>query len=179
MRKIGITLWVVAIIVAAGLSAVLLRTNLLAGPPDRPSSAGSTNRAGSPPTTGAAPTTAPSGPPASAATAPTTLPSDPSPSTTSPGDLYQALRSAAQQLIGNGDRDHANGSDSHDFSAWYQRLEAAYGGPLPADVAFDWFTQLFGHRDVSNGQADGANALVCLAGGFPSRTCPAGVGDGG
>ncbi len=85
MRKTGITLWVVAIILAAGLSAILLRTNLLAGPSARPSSASSNSRAGSPPTTATAPTTTPYRQPAAALTVPTTLPTDPSPAATTPG----------------------------------------------------------------------------------------------
>ena len=173
MRKIGITLWVVAVILAAGLSVILLRTNLLAGPPARPSSASSSTRAGRPPTTATEPTTVPSSAPAAAPTVPSTLPADPSPPATTPGDLYQALRSAAQQLIGNADRSRAGGSDSPDFSTWYQQLQTAYGGPLPVDVAFAWFTQLFGDHVHSNGQIDGADALACLVGAFPLRTCPA------
>ena len=110
MRKTGITLWVVAIILAAGLSAILLRTNLLAGPSARPSSASSNSRAGSPPTTATAPTTTPSRPPAAALTGPTTLPTDPSPPATTPGDLYQALRSAAQEFIGKGDHSRSGRS---------------------------------------------------------------------
>jgi len=179
MRKIGITLWVVAIILAAALSAILLRTNLLAGPPERPASAGSGSPAGSPPTTATAPTTAPARTPVSATTAPTTVPPDPAPPTTTPGDLYQALRSAAQQLMGSSNGRGTDGSGSHDFSAWYQRLEAAYGAPLPVDVAFGWFTQVFGDRGHSNGQAEGVEALACLSGAFPPRWCPAALGDGG
>jgi len=179
MRKIGITLWVVAIILAAGLSAILLRTNLLAGPPPRPSGAGSSSPTASPPTTRTAPATAPPNAPTSATTAPTTMPPDPPPPTTTPGDLYQALRSAAQQLIGNSNGGRANSSDSHDFSAWYQRLEEAYGAPLPVDVAFGWFTQLFGGRVHSNDQSEGADALACLAGAFPPRRCSAVLGYGG
>jgi hypothetical protein len=178
MRKIGITLWVVAIILAAGLSSILLRTDLLAGTPDRPSGASSTSRAGSPPTTGTAPTTDPSTAPASAPTVPATVPSDPSPSTSTPSDLYQALRSAAQQLMGNADGSRANSSDSRAFSAWYQRLEAAYGGPVPVDVAFGWFTQLFGDHVHSNRQADRTDALGCLVGAVPPGKCPAVLGDG-
>jgi hypothetical protein len=179
MRKIGITLWVVAIILAAGLSAVLLRTNLLAGPTARPSSAGSVSRAATPPSTAAHPTAAPSLAPATTAPVPTTSPEDPSPSAAAPGDLYQALRSAAQQLLGSADHNQDGRSDSPDFSIWYQQLETAYGGPLPVHLAFAWFKQLFGDHLQPNGQTGGADALACVVRTFAPRTCPAVPGDDG
>jgi hypothetical protein len=159
MRKIGITLWVVAVILAGGLSTVLLRTDLLAGPTARPSSTSSGSQAGSPPSTAPRPAPAPSSPAATTPPVPTTLPSDPSVPATTPGDLYQALRSAAEELGGNADHTGAGRSDWHEFSIWYQRLQTAYGGPLPVNVAFAWFAQLFGDHAHPYGQTDGADAL--------------------
>jgi hypothetical protein len=189
MRKIGIALWMVAIILAASLSAILLRTNLLAGPPARPSSAGSYGRPRSPGATTTGPSTGPSGAstvpttaPASAGTSdptdPTTSPTDPSPATGTSSDLYQAWQRAVDQIVGNGDNSRSKSSDWRDFATWYQQLEAAYGRPLPVDVAFAWFKQLFGDHVHPVDPANRAAALACLAGPLSPRACAPGPGPG-
>jgi hypothetical protein len=191
MRKIGIALWMVAIILAASLSAILLRTNLLAGPPARPNSAGSYSRPGGPrpqitrPSTGASgastvpTTTAPSSAGTSDPTDPTTSPTDPSPAAGTSSDLYQALQRAVDQLEGNGDNSRSKSSDWRDFATWYQQLEAAYGRPLPVDMAYAWFKQIFGDHVHPVDPAKRADALACLVGPWSPPACaPGPVNDG-
>jgi hypothetical protein len=176
MRKIGITLWVVAILSAAALSAALVRTNLLAGPSTRPSSTSPTAGSQSPTTTTTAPTTAPAGAPTSPPTVPTTSPNDPV--ANSPGDLFQALQHAAQRVMGNDHGNRSGRSDASVFSSWYQQLETAYGRALPDEVAHALYTRLFPDRADASGHQD-ADALACLVGVSPARTCPTVAGEDG
>jgi hypothetical protein len=170
MRKIGITLWLVAIILAAGLSAILVRTNLLAGPQARSSDPVSNSNLGKPTSPKDLPAT--SGPPPVATpTVPTTSPTDTPPTTAAgPDDFYQALQRIAQQVMGTDGRSG--------FLAWYQQLEAAYGRVMPAEVAFAWYRHLFPDR-LHGKQASDADAPACGAGTFSLRTCGAELGTPG
>jgi hypothetical protein len=182
MRKIGITLWLVAIILAAGLSAVLLRTNLLGGPEDRSSDPALNSNLGNsgPPTKapGAASDTAP-GPTTTVPTTltvPTTSPAFTPPTTVDgPNDFYHALQRIAQQLVGTDGNGRGGGSD---FPAWYEQLEATSGRTVPADVAFAWYQHLFPDR-VHGERTRSADALTCGTPTSSLGTCPGGPGNQG
>jgi hypothetical protein len=182
MRKIGITLWLVAIILAAGLSAVLLRTNLLAGPQERSSDPALNSNLGNstPPTKGPAPAsgTAP-GPTTTVPTTltvPTTSPAFTPPTTIAgPNDFFHALQGIAQQVVGPDGRGRGGGSG---FLAWYEQLEATSGRTVPADVAFAWFQHLFPDR-VHGERTKSADALTCRTPTSSLGTCPGGPGDQG
>jgi hypothetical protein len=165
MRKIGITLWLVAILLAAGLSAILLRTNLLAVPQARSTDPPFHSNPGASIPPANAPAPASTRPPSASPSVPTTSPADTPPAAASgPDDFYQALQRIAQQLMGNGD-DPGSG-----FLAWYRQLEAAYGQTVPADVAFAWFQHHFsdgGHAAPKSS----TEALACTPGTFSPRTC--------
>jgi hypothetical protein len=175
MRKIGITLWLVAIILAAGLSATLLRTNLLAGPQARAGDPVSNRNIGSPTPPAKGPAPASASPPAAAPTVPSTSPAGTLPPTAAGSDeLYQALQRIAQQLMGP---DASGQGGASGFLAWYQQLEAASGQPMPADVAYAWFRHVLSDR-VHGEHATGTDALTCGAGTF-LQTCAGDPGSQG
>ncbi len=180
MRRIGITLWLVAIVFAASLSAVLLRTNLLTGPQARSSDPVSNGNLGSstPPAKATAPASGPASAPAPAAT-PTVPPTSPAltPPTTAagPDDFYQALQQIAQQLEGPDGSGRGGGSG---FLAWYQQLEAASGRTASGDTASAWFRQFFPDR-VHGEDANRTDALTCGPSTFSLRTCAGGSGSQG
>jgi hypothetical protein len=189
MRKIGITLWVVAGILAAGLSAVLLRTDLLAEPQTPSTAPQPAGRAGTPATTTRPPPTAPITVPPSATSVPATSPNDAAapnaPANDGPGtdttpadgppadgtgvnDLYQAFQNALQQLMG-GETDRPG---VRSFYSWYQHLSTGYGQAVPLDEAFAWYQQLLGGRSHGNGRLDGAGGPDCSGGHLWRSTCP-------
>ena len=193
MRRIGITLWVVAVILAAGLSAVLLRTDLLAGPQSPSTAPRSASRAGPPAITASPPLPAPINVPPTATSVPATSPNNASPpgapagvgpgSDTPDGplaggtgvsDLYQAFQHAAQQLIG-GETDQPG---IRSFFSWYQRLSTVYGQAVPLDEAFAWYQQLLGTRTHGHGRLDGAGGPDCLVASLWRSTCPPITGGG-
>jgi hypothetical protein len=191
VRKIGITLWVVAVILAVGLGAVLLRTDLLAGPQSPSTAPRSGDRAGTPAITTSPPPSVPINVPPTAtslpATSPNASPPD-APASDGPGsdtaggplaggtvnDLYQAFQHAAQQLIG-GETDQP---EIRSFFSWYQRLSTVYGQAVPLDEAFAWYQQLLGSRTHGNGRLDDAGGPNCSVGSLWRSTCPPVTGGG-
>lgn len=160
MRKIGITLWVIAAILAAGLGALLLRTNVLGAPQARSTSPSFSSRVGSTTTTTTVTSPAPdvppvatTGPPTSPTESPT--PTDPSTPATTRDDLYQALQQAAQRLMGtNGDDSPPSGRD---LFAWFEQLEAGNGAASLFGPAFTSIGTPFPgwvHADPHRGGAD-------------------------